>query len=46
MTLIKADTAKIDEIYIKNKNDIKVCRENLEALFDTCSKVPNGTKVG
>jgi len=44
MTLIKADTAKIDEIYIKNKNDIKVCRENLEALFDTCSKVPNGTK--
>lgn len=44
MTLIKADTTKIDETYTKNKNDIKICRENLEAFFDTCSKVPNNTK--
>lgn len=44
MTLIKADTTKIDETYTKNKNDIKICRENLEAFFDTCSKVPNDTK--
>ena len=44
MTLIKTDTTKIDETYTKNKNDIKICRENLEAFFDTCSKVPNDTK--
>ena len=44
MTLIKADTTKIDETYTKNKNDIKICRENFEAFFDTCSKVPNDTK--
>lgn len=44
MTLIKSDTVKIDECYKKNKNSIKIIRENIEAFFDICSKVPKDTK--